>query len=926
MNLDDKREYIGYNIEYLKKLSNNTNIEFEFVHYNERLAAYEAVCNGEVDLFPTLYKTAEREERLLFSTNTLCDMSIAICAKYGDTRLSYQDYDRLQGKRVGVIEGSYASKEFLRYCKEKDFEVQLVLYGQSKELLAGIENGEIDALATNYLGKSADLRVIDQFYPESMYFAVSPGNEELLHELDDAMDKIALREPGYFPNLYEQYFGTDTSQEPLFTKEEYEYMSSLDSLRVVYVTTRAPISYADPETEEFSGATSKLYQDISRVTGLQFEYIPAADHGEALNIMMSGGADIMYTADTKSSEDLEYMNLTGPFLNTYITRVVGQNEGKNSVALVNGFPLIERVMQENPNKGVQCFATPKLCIDAVLTGKVDAAYVEMNIGNYILGEGQYDALTAVVMTDLPSDLCIGVSAFADPLLLSIMDRCVQYTSETTVSQWMSESMLAAHPTTAMDFLRQNPLQVIAAVTVLLLGLALICGYIIYTRVRNREKITELEYADPLTKGWNLSRFQAATKEILASQTSRKYAIMYFDISRFKSFNAAFGFAEGDKLLVQIFELLKSYTRQGECFARITADEFVVLSEWEGWNYFKVRFDLFDQKLNDIELLNNHAYKVLIAGGVCVVGEDWYESETAITEYIDSARYARESIGEISRSTVELYSDEMKHRDLAERTLFNEAKEALSNGEFVAYYQPKVEIKTGKIKGMEALVRWISPEKGIRNPGEFIPLFERNGFIVTLDMHIFRLACQRIKSRLNNNETVVPISCNFSRLHFHENGFPERIKQVVDEYHIPPHYIELEMTESTVMEDFQRAQAICSRLKDLGFNISIDDFGSGYSSLGTLQNLTFDVLKIDRSLLISSEKGMKSRTILEGTIQIADKLGAEVVVEGVETLKQAAMLQKLDDDIVAQGYLYSRPIDVDESNRQLNEGLLKPNEG
>lgn len=252
-----------------------------------------------------------------------------------------------------------------------------------------------------------------------------------------------------------------------------------------------------------------------------------------------------------------------------------------------------------------------------------------------------------------------------------------------------------------------------------------------------------------------------------------------------------------------------------------------------------------------------------------------------------------------------------------------AHDALEHGEFVAYYQPKVAIATNRIVSFEALVRWNSPERGLVAPSEFIDLFEKNGFIRDIDLHMLRLACTRLEEQLAAGKPVVPIACNFSRLHLRNGSFPEEVKAIVDEYDVPVELIELELTESIVMEDLERAKQVCHRLKQLGFRISIDDFGSGYSSLGTLQDLPIDVLKLDRTFLMSSEIGERSMAVLEGVVQIAEKLHVEIVVEGVETIEQADMLLHLDNGIIAQGYLYSRPVPRAESAAQLDAQTLAP---
>ena len=268
---------------------------------------------------------------------------------------------------------------------------------------------------------------------------------------------------------------------------------------------------------------------------------------------------------------------------------------------------------------------------------------------------------------------------------------------------------------------------------------------------------------------------------------------------------------------------------------------------------------------------------------------------------------------------------MKDRDIAERALVAVAHDALDRGEFVAFYQPKVEIATNRLIGFEALARWQSPERGLVPPDEFIPLFERTGLVMDLDLQIFRMACARIREQLDAGADALVIACNFSRLHLQNDAFPETLKAIVDEYRVPIELLELELTENIVMEDLERAERLCHRLKDLGFRIAIDDFGSGYSSLGTLQNLPIDVLKLDRSFLMSSESGERCKAILDGVVSIADRLDVDVVVEGVETRDQASMLVRMDNRIIAQGFLYSRPVPRDASDQQFNAGSLKPHE-
>ena len=243
--------------------------------------------------------------------------------------------------------------------------------------------------------------------------------------------------------------------------------------------------------------------------------------------------------------------------------------------------------------------------------------------------------------------------------------------------------------------------------------------------------------------------------------------------------------------------------------------------------------------------------------------------------------------------------------------------ALLNNEFVMYLQPKYSISANRIIGAEALTRWISPEKGMISPADFIPLFEKNGFIVKLDRFIWEEACKKIRSWIDKGITPVPISVNISREYLHSFDVVEYISELVKKYNIPKHYLELEITESA---ESTGVEGIVGRLKDAGFTMLMDDFGSGYSSLNMLKTTRFDVLKIDRDFLSEFMESDRGRKIIAHTISMSHDIGLDIIAEGVETTEQAHFLSVCGCD-AAQGFLYSRPLsqkDFDEQFEKVNK--------
>lgn len=242
------------------------------------------------------------------------------------------------------------------------------------------------------------------------------------------------------------------------------------------------------------------------------------------------------------------------------------------------------------------------------------------------------------------------------------------------------------------------------------------------------------------------------------------------------------------------------------------------------------------------------------------------------------------------------------------------EKALDNHEFVMYLQPKYSIQNNKMVGAEALVRWIQPERGVISPMEFIPLFEKNGFVTKMDAYIWEEACKVIRSWIDKGLEPIPVSVNVSRLHLKSGVFVTILNNLVEQYKIPKRCLEIELTET--IEDIDTSSGIAA-LKENDFVLLMDDFGSGYSSLNTLKDTQFDVIKIDRGFLqdfINSDRGQK---IVKHTIQMTKSIGLDLVAEGVETKEQAEFLSECGCD-TAQGFYYAKPMTVEEFNKRLME--------
>lgn len=427
---------------------------------------------------------------------------------------------------------------------------------------------------------------------------------------------------------------------------------------------------------------------------------------------------------------------------------------------------------------------------------------------------------------------------------------------------------------------------------------LISGYL--SHIHSQKKIAYVSQVDPLTNCYNLNTFLGRADEVLSENPNTNFAALYFDINQFKMINDNYGYRAGDYILISLASILSNTGQKESVVARITGDKFVALYSYTDFTELTELAKNIVYQSKHIRRENDEYYKLTLLIGIYPVQPE----DSAITA-VDCANIARKNIVDYHLCNY-MYYDESMHNSLAnQKDIEDSMEDALRNHQFMVYYQPKFDIITKQLIGAEALVRWSRPT-GMVSPGQFIPLFEENGFIVPLDYYVLDSTCAFLRARMDAGKKVVPISVNFSRLHLSTDVLPVVIKATLERYDIPPHMIEIEITESALAatEDYQLS--ILNELRALGCVLAMDDFGSGMSSLNALRSLPFDVLKIDRDFLQSESNSERERIVLSNVVRMAFSLDMRVICEGVETAEQEAFLRQIGCNYV-QGYLYARPL-------------------
>lgn len=447
-------------------------------------------------------------------------------------------------------------------------------------------------------------------------------------------------------------------------------------------------------------------------------------------------------------------------------------------------------------------------------------------------------------------------------------------------------------------------------------------------VKNRREVYNAAYVDQLT-GIPSKAKHKLDAQALIDAGEKQYAYVTFDVDNFKYINEMFGYEYGNKVLMHIAKTIKEFTKPGELYARVSSDNFAMLLEaTETRQALTERIkELFRRITGDgVRDIGVNAASLKFSCGVYCI-----EDKMDINTIRANANLARTESKKSLVDEIIFYDENLKTRRVEEKELEYEAEQALVNKEFLVYFQPKYEVCSEKIIGAEALVRWNHPVRGMLSPGLFVPVFENNGFITEVDLYVLDRVCELIASWIASGTPPLCISVNLSRVHLYEKDLVARLTEVVKRHNVPPEYIEFELTESAFYEGTEDLLRIMSEIKKAGFRLSMDDFGSGYSSLNLLRRLPVDVLKLDKMFLEEcddDDKETRGRRIVMHVISMAKDLEMEVLAEGVETKDQKDFLLDAKCDMI-QGYFFARPMPMREfellykGEKGLNAAAHKP---
>jgi len=439
--------------------------------------------------------------------------------------------------------------------------------------------------------------------------------------------------------------------------------------------------------------------------------------------------------------------------------------------------------------------------------------------------------------------------------------------------------------------------------------------------RSESHARHLVYHDPLTGLPNrlllVDRIEHAITRV--GTQNKHVAVLMIDLDEFKLINDTLGHDVGDDLLAEVAQRLTGQVGELDTVARLGGDEFIVLIESVDTPAVAA---VTARAINDLIRVpfsvGEHTLHVSCSTGIAMWPHDG-NSIGRLLKHADTAMYKAKDSG---KNQFRFYQTEMEDQVSERLSVSNDIRSALDNDEFVVFYQPQVDFESGKVLGMEALVRWQHPTRGMMSPGLFLPVAEENGLIVQISDQVMEKSCAQIRQWRDMGLQVPHVAVNLSTRHFHQPELLARVNELLSAYELEGADLTLEITETTAMESPDAIIPVLQKLKGLGIGLAIDDFGTGHSSLAYLKRFPIDTLKIDRVFINDLSTDPDDEALVNGILSLAEAFGMQVVAEGVETHAQARLLQEKQCH-VAQGFLYSRPIEAETMEVVLKAGYLFP---
>ena len=917
--IDENGRRSGYAYDYQQKIAAYTNWKYEYVE-GTWSDLFRMLMNGEVDLMSEISYTDERAEKILYPSLPMGSEEYYVFISPDNTEISPDDLTTLTGKRIGVNRDSIQVGFLHDWVKKTGIEIEIIELNYSDyEAAKMVSRGEIDAFTTlDAYGSTDDLLPLFKVGSSDYYFAVNKSRPDLLNELNAAMNRINEENNHYNHELAAKYITVLSSNKSLDGTEK-EWLEKHGKIRVGYQDNYLVFCDKDDETGELAGALREFLDIASTImhnATIEFEPVAYPSVSDAMDALKRGEVDCVFPVNITEhyAEELGVLS-TPTVMHADVYAIVRAAEQKSflsktdvKTAVNKGNRNYEIFLEYNyPDWQTVYFDDTTTCLREVALGAADCM---------LLSSYRYNTMTKLCDSLGLKTVSMGVDidfSFAvnkgETTLYSILARVTGAVPETSVNASLSYYSTEEMKTTVGDFIKENLalfMTVLAVIVVVILVLVL-RSMVIEKKANEERTLISATETDPLTGLYNRNFFFEYANAMYKENPEKPMDAIVFDIDRFHSVNELNGRAFGDEVLrVLGAEILDYVKENGGLACRFEGDKFDVYCRHT--DDYHALFDRFQGKLNEI----SRNTSILLRMGVM----PWKEGYEPVQQF-DRARTACGLARANYKDHTIIFDDHVQEREVFEQHLLNDKRRALSERQFEVFYQPKYDIQcdSPKLKSAEALIRWRHPKFGMISPAEFIPLFERKGQIADIDRFVWEETARQIAEWRDRYGVIIPISVNLSRMDVFDPELEAKLEEILKNNNLDHNALLLEVTESAYTENADDIIRVVGGLRDKGYQIEMDDFGSGYSSLNMLSSMPVDVLKMDSAFIQKAEKNEKDVLLIELILGIAKNLRVPVIAEGVETEAQMLLLKDLGCAFV-QGYYFSRPLTAYEFEKNI----------
>ena len=915
--------FSGMDVEYMSALAQYADWNVEFVSCQSWDDALAQLSAENVDLVGTAQYSSARAEIYDYA-NLASGYTFGAIIVNGSSPLADEDFEAMKTAKFGIVKTYIRRNEFLKYMETNGVpSPQLVEYDSTADLQAALDRGEVDAAVHTFMEIKDGQRIIGRFAHAEYYYITHKNNGEVLAELDAAIADLKLNQPELENHLTNKYYNDKLGKEIVFTTDEKEYLASRDYISVGYMNDHYPFSYI--EDGEYKGIARTWFDRLEKLTGIEIRYEKIDSAEEGKKKLESGAIDVLsyYTTGSDSSDTIEKLDYAAVSL-VVVARSGKKSEEIERYSFTPGLRNVLETFTTIDTKSVLEVEDESESVSALRNGSVDAIICNSYLASEIVNSNP-EAFDLRSVLNGEEGIGIATSGSADKRLREILSKTIDPVDNRAINEYIIRNPLN-QGFDLLSWITKHKFQIGCAIMLIIIAILLI----VLRMLRDSRRIQRLMYKDAELDVWNLNYFVYWTQKHLEPQS--KYAIIYLNTAQFRVYGTLYGWKASNRILSSISEVLeqvlsskyevyaRNKTAEGELYARTQGDRFVLLLEYTDK-------EELDTRLRDI-ISNLESRLREITGIRITINMGAYYLDDIKENTRDAIQKANQALDcmcdkNSNTSGIQYYTEELSGQIKSQHNFEEKMAKADIQKDFIVLYQAKVDVETLKVIGAEALVRYKNhkdPDDFV-SPGFFIPYYESTGKVKELDFFVFETVCKMLSERIKEGKQVVPVSCNFSRRHFTDRSFIQRMIDMFEKYDIPRDLIEVEITETVIMDKLQQesAFAIIRELHEEGIHMSIDDFGSGYSSLGVFEQIPASVLKLDRSFLINHMDRERQAEIMKQIVKLAHNLDALVVCEGVETDDDVQLMREIGARI-AQGFRFARPEPLEAFIDKLENGI------